>query len=264
MLVIATFFPMAHAELLGQITPLMLASMTAFLLFLKSGRQFIAGVFLLGLGFKPHLLYLLFLAIVFWIIKERAWRVLTGGLASYGAATAIAQFYNPNSLDYFRNTFSVATGISCGVGGVLRSIFGIQHVWLQFLPCFFGIAWFLYYWTTNYYRWDWRTHLPLLLIVSLSSSPYFWEHDFILILPAVIAVAIHRGYLNFFTLLAYLVVQEINYVAYGYGFSDAWRSATGILWIAFYLVAKAEMASRTNVESPEAPLLSQHWEQREA
>ena len=264
MLVLATFFPMSHAELLGQITPLMLASLTALLLFLKSGRQFTAGVFLLGLGFKPQLLYLLFLAMLFWIIKARAWRVLAGGLAGYGGATAIAQLYNPNSLDYFRHTFRVAVEVSCGVGGVLRSIFGVQHIWLQFLPCLFGIIWFLYCWARNRSQWAWKTHLPLLLMISVSSSPYFWNHDFILVLPALIAVAVHGGYRNFFTLVSYLVVQEITFAAYGYGFSDAWRSATGILWIVFYFVAKAEMASQAGLGTLEAALHSQHWEQREA
>src|SRR6202034_837125 len=62
-LISLTFIPMGVAELLGQITPLILACLTAFLLLLRSRRPFTAGLFLLGFGLKPHLLYLVSLAI---------------------------------------------------------------------------------------------------------------------------------------------------------------------------------------------------------
>jgi hypothetical protein len=243
LLVMATFFPMGAAELLGQVTPSMLASLTGFLLLQRSKRLFLAGLTLVGLGFKPHLLLLVGMAILFWIVKERAWRMLMGAAAGYGAATLIAYWINPNSLDYFGTVFHLAVATSCGVGGVLREVFGFQHAWLQILPSFIGLLWFLFYWRQHGRAWEWRVHFPLLLIVSVSSSPYCWDHDFILILPAVIAVAVQQGYRNFFTMVAYLGVQAIGFAGYGWGFSNALRSAVGILWIPFYLVAVAELGS---------------------
>jgi len=207
LLVMATFFPMGAAELLGQVTPSMLASLTGFLLL------------------------------------QRSKRMLMGAAAGYGAATLIAYWINPNSLDYFGTVFHLAVATSCGVGGVLREVFGFQHAWLQILPSFIGLLWFLFYWRQHGRAWEWRVHFPLLLIVSVSSSPYCWDHDFILILPAVIAVAVQQGYRNFFTMVAYLGVQAIGFAGYGWGFSNALRSAVGILWIPFYLVAVAELGS---------------------
>src|ERR1700728_2101421 len=61
-LICATFIPIGGAELQGQVTPLMLASLPVFLFLVKSRKYFAAGMMLLGLGFKPHLLYLLALA----------------------------------------------------------------------------------------------------------------------------------------------------------------------------------------------------------
>jgi hypothetical protein len=127
------------------------------------------------------------------------------------------------------------------VGGALRSIFGVQQLWLQFLPCFFGIAWFLSYWVKHRRQWDWQAHLPLLLIVSIASSPYFWFHDFILILPALIAVAVRGGYRSVDTLVAYLVVQGI--VVAAFGLSMAWMCVASLLWIAFYFIAKSATPS---------------------
>ena len=234
-LIAATFIPMGGAEFVCQITPLMLASLTAFLLLLKSERNFAAGLVLLGFGFKPHLLYLVFLAVLFWIVKTRAWTMAAGAALSYGTALAAAQFYNPNSLDYLHNTVGTALNVSCGLGGALRIVFGAQHVWLQFLPCLLGVAWFLYYWTTHQQRWNWQAHLPLLLVVSVSTSPYCWNHDFILIMPALIAVAVHGAFRSIAVAIAYLVVQAITFAL---GLPAVWASAAGILWIVFYCIAK--------------------------
>jgi len=236
-LIAVTFIPMGGAEFVGQITPLMLASLTAFLLLLRSQRNFAAGLVLLGFGFKPHLLYLVFLAALFWIVKTRAWTMAAGAALSYGAATAVAQLYNPNSLDYLHNTIGSALKVSCGLGGALRSVFGTEHVWLQFLPCLLGVAWFLYYWGKHRRRWNWQVHLPLILLVSVSTSPYCWNHDFILILPALMAVAVPGAYRSISVAVAYLVVQAI---AFGLGLDPAWTSAAGVLWIAVYCIAKAK------------------------
>jgi hypothetical protein len=234
-LIAATFIPLGGAELVGQITPLMLASLTAFLLLIRGRQNFAAGLVLIGLGFKPHLLYLVFLAILFWMIKTRAWNMVAGAVVSYGAALATAQLYNPNSLDYLHNTLGTALNVSCGIGGALRSIFGLQHVWLQFLPCLLGTLWFLYYWSTHQRKWDWQVHLPLVLLVSVSTSPYCWNHDFILILPALMAVAVRGAYRFVSIALAYLATQAI---AFGVGLPPAWASTASLLWIGIFLLAK--------------------------
>lgn len=237
LLIAASFIPMGGAEHVCQITPLMLASLTAFLFLQESKQNFAAGVVLLGFGFKPHLLYLVVLAILLWAAKTRAWTMLAGAVVSYGTAIAAAQLYNPNSLDYLHNTVGTALQVSCGVGGALRSVFGAQHVWLQFLPCCLGAAWFLYYWVSHHRQWNWRTDLPLLLVVSVSTSPYCWNHDFILILPALIAVAVPGAFRSITVAVAYLVVQAI---AFALGLPAVWASAAGLLWIVFYWIAKTK------------------------
>jgi hypothetical protein len=235
-LISLTFVPMGGAEFMGQITPLMLASMTAFLLCLKYEKHFAAGVLLLGVGFKPHLMYLFLLALLLWIFQTRAWAVLAGALTAYGSTMVATFLFNPNSLDYFRETFGLATTAPCGIGWVLRETFGVQHGWLQFLPCVFGLAWFGIYWLRHRSAWDWRTHLLLLLIVSVASSPYCWYHDFILILPAVIALAVRGAYRLAWVAAAYLAVQLV--IACADTLSPAWMCVASVLWIPFYLVAR--------------------------
>jgi hypothetical protein len=238
-LIAATFIPMGGAEFVGQITPLMLACLTAFLLLLESRHNFAAGLVLLGFGFKPHLLYLVFLAVLFWIIKTRAWTLVAGAILSYGAATSVALLSNSHTLDYLHHTVGAALKVSCGLGGALRSVFGEQHIWLQFLPCCLGALWFVYYWIKEQSRWQWQIHLPLLLIVSVSTSPYCWNHDFILILPALMALAVRGAFRSVLVALTYLAVQAL---AFALGLAPAWASTAGILWIAVYCIAKASVA----------------------
>jgi hypothetical protein len=238
-LVCLTFLPMGGAELLGQITPFMLAALAAFLLLVRSRHYFMAGLALYGFGPKPHLLYLVALAVLFWIVKTRAWTILAGALLSYGAATAAAVTCNHNALGYFHATFGAAVGISCGIGGALRSVFGVQHTWLQFLPSLVGFAWFVFYWRKHRSHWDWPTHLPLLLIVSVCTAPYCWYHDFILILPAMIAPAVLRGYRSAAVLAAYLATQSIVIVTVQW--SVAWMCVASLLWIAVYAVSRVSL-----------------------
>jgi len=237
LLIALTFIPMGGAEVMGQITPLILLCLTGFLLALKSKRHFAAGVLLVGLGFKPHLLYLVLLAILLWTLEKRVSRIFFGAIAAYGTVTAATILFNRNTLGYFRHSYSAAIETPCGIGYVLRSFFGLQHAWLQFVPSLIGLAWFVRYWMRHRRHWDWPTHLPLLLIVSVCTSPYCWYHDFILILPALVALAIHGAYRKPFVPAAYFAVQAT--VVFAFNLSMAWMCVFSLLWIPFYLTARA-------------------------
>jgi hypothetical protein len=232
----ATFLPAGSAEHMGQITPLMLAGLTSILFALRRQHYLLAGVCLLTLGLKPHLLYLVVLAIVLWTIQERKWRLAMGAVFAYACATMGAILFNRNVLGYFHGTTQAALDTSCGVGGVLRSIFGMQHVWLQFLPTVVGTAWFAFYWFRNRRGWSWEEHLPLVLLVSLSTAPYFWAHDFVLAMPAMIVLAVRISRTRTDWLVAsalYLVVQMVIFTE-AEMLSKAWMATASLLWLILY------------------------------
>ena len=250
-----TFLPMGGAEINGQITPLILLSLTGFLWLIRREQNFAAGFLLIGLGPKPHLLFLVALAILFWTVQRRTWALLLGSLVSYSAATAFAVLYNPASLGYLHKTYGAAMDISCGIGGVLRSVFGLQHLWLQFLPSAIGAAWFLFYWRKHRHHWNWQEHLPLLLIVSVCTSPYCWYHDFILILPAMIALAVRAAYRSAPALFGYLLVQAIIIVTVQW--SVAWMCVFSLLWIPLYRLATTRGSSKIDEPHSNTALHSQ-------
>ena len=180
LLIAATFIQMGAAEAVGQITPFVLACVTGYLLLTREKRYFLAGLCLFGLGIKPQLLYLFFLAVLIWIIRERRWATLAGALMISAACMLGAAIHNPHSLNYFHNDYRAAIDTVCGIGGILRGIFGRQHTWLQYVPTIFGVIWFLWYLRRRRAAWDWQRDLPILTLVSITTAAYAWYQDFIL------------------------------------------------------------------------------------
>jgi hypothetical protein len=235
LVLVATFLPAATAEHMGQITPLILAGITGFLLALRRERYVLAGACLLLFGLKPHLLYLVLLAILLWSVERRKWAVpISAAVAGAGASlTAIA--VNREVLGFFHGSVGAALDYSCGVGGALRAVFGVQHVWLQFLPSAAGAAWFAWYWMRHRAAWTWEERMPLLLLVSIGTAPYFWAHDFMLGLPAMVALAVQVGRARAWVLAvaAYLLVQIII-MNTDDGSTKAWIASVSLLWVVLY------------------------------
>jgi hypothetical protein len=248
--VLATFLPAAAAEHYGQITPLILAGITGFFMALRSGRYRIAGACLLLFALKPHLLYLVLLAILLWSVQQRRWSIpIVGALAAAGAALASIA-YNPNTLGFFHGTFQAALDTDCGAGGFLRTLFGRQHVWLQSLPSLLGLLWFGWYWLRHRRAWVWEQRLPLLLLVSIVTSPYFWWHDFTIGLPAIVALAVHLSRTGRWAVAAlfYLLLQMF---IGSYGVSSK-ASAASLLWIVLYGLVRTLRARSPQGSAPES------------
>lgn len=234
---VATFLPMSTAEYVGQMTPLILAFVVAFLFLLGRQRYFAAGLMLFGFGLKPHLLYLVSLAVVLWVFQHRKWAVLAGAGIAFCAAISAVFIYNPQTLGYLHSIWGPATQPLNGAGGLLRILFGARHVWLQFLPSAIGSLWLIVYWWRNRNQWDWKEHLPLVLLVSLCSAPYVWYYDYLLAMPALIFVAVKTRDRLPLLVPGWLAVQCV--ILFCAGVSQALEATAGVLWIAFYFHARA-------------------------
>jgi hypothetical protein len=75
----------------------------------------------------------------------------------------------------------------------LRNIFplllGQTSGWLEILPSVIGLAWLFFYWQRHKVDWQWSEHLPLVLLVSVTTSIFAWTYDQVVFLPAIIEVA---------------------------------------------------------------------------
>ncbi len=249
-----TFLPFGITERIGQITPLILAGLVAFLLLLRSERWVAAGILLLpALGVKPHLFCLVAAAILLWAIQERRWALLGGAVGSTGAACAAVALVDPAAFHYPKALLGHAMAENCGVGGALRIAFHTQHVWVQYLPCAAGAIWFTWYWLQHREHWEWSEHLPLLLLVSIASSPYGWASDYIIALPAFVAVAARGAWKSPLVIVTWLFVQFGIFASPMLGI----EAGVSALWIAFWLLARS--ATRVSpLRQSVAPPLNAH------
>jgi hypothetical protein len=232
-LLLLSFSPVITVAHLCQVTPIMLVCFTAFLYCVRSERWALAGISLLGMSIKPQLLWLVFIAIALWAIRTRRWRLIAAALISVAVFTAGVFAFNPQAVHFFRDAYGPAIATSCGAGGALRLIFGMQHAWLQYTPCVAGIAWFAWYWKQYGRVWSWQEHVPLLLVVSVASSPYCWFHDFILVLPAFIALAVRGAWRSLLSPFLWMAIQVAILLAP----AEAYKAAVSVLWVGFWILA---------------------------
>ena len=183
----AVFLPVAVALAIGQMSPLVLLGIAGFLCFERKQKLGRAGAFLYLVALKPHLVFLVWIALLFWSIRR--WKGRT--LAAFGFVTLVASM-TAVALDHaiFAQYLGLLTSggvlaeLSPTLGGVLR-LWLPQYQWVQALPAVLALLWFLFRWRRARDEWQWREEMPILLLASLLTTSYGWFFDQIVLLPCV-------------------------------------------------------------------------------
>jgi Glycosyltransferase family 87 len=199
-----TFTPAIATLQKGQFTPLVLIGLTGFLLVAdqesaqasnhsqKWQSLVVSGFSISLMAIKPQLLYIVWLAILLWCWQKRMWMLLIVGGLILILEIAITSIFNPLVLtQYFQNMaeYPITEWATPTIGSYLRSLFGLDKIWLQFLPTMLGAAWVIFHWYQRRNNWNWISEMPLLILVSLTTNPYSWTYDLALALPVIIYVS---------------------------------------------------------------------------
>lgn len=190
-LLAVTFVPSIFVIVIGQITPLVLASLTGFLYFERRRSDFAAGAVLALSLVKPHFLYLFWIVLAFWIIERRRWSLL-GGLVCVGlVAAAMPLTLNPAVYHHYVALFA-PTDLRLPLDlpaptlrNVVQLLLEVDLRAAQDIFSYFAAGWAIYYWRRFHLDWQWTEAAPLLLMVSLATSAYAWTFDQVVFLPAV-------------------------------------------------------------------------------
>lgn len=215
LLLACSFVPVYIALVAGQISPLLLLGAVLFLASVRSGRDGWAGAACALLAIKPHLASLFWLAVVLWAVRARRWRVLAGGAAAGVLLALVAVALHPAVFaDYWHvmTTSPPRQYRSPTLGMLARLAVGpdASFRW-QFLPLLPGLVWFAFHYRRHRARWDWAEQFPLLLLVSVLTTPYGgWPFDLVLLLVPAVRVAALRPRLG--TLLAHAAVNGLAFV----------------------------------------------------
>jgi hypothetical protein len=221
--VMLTFVPIFTTVMKGQILPFMLLGIVAFLHFEKRGQFFMAGAVTAVIAMKPHILYLFWIALAFWIVDRRRWSVALGGGLAFLSVLLFPLLYNGNVVgSYFNLLVNRSPALQWympTIGTYLRLLLGMERHWLQFVPAGFGTLWFIIYWRRHRTSWEWSQQLPLILLVSLMTTFYVWLNDFLFLLPLITLAAIravdHRQTINTnWAIWAYLLINSLVWAGY--------------------------------------------------
>ena len=214
----ASFGPALRVLKAGQIAPLLLLGIVGFLHFEERHQDWLAGAALALITIKPHLLYLLGVAVLIWTVERRRWSILLGGVAAVAITMGTAYAFNPALVHqylYAVQNYPPQQWATPTLGAMLRVLFGAEYFWLQFLPPVLGTIWFFGYWRQNHEGWRWRDHLPFILLVSVLTAAYGWTFDYVVFLLPVVQVALWMyqsaawSWRKMGLLVSYLIVDGI-------------------------------------------------------
>jgi hypothetical protein len=189
------YCPDLFALRIGQITLFPLLGLVCFLMFLRQGNIWLAGAALSLASVKPHLAYLFWVVLLFWIIDRKRRRLALGLFGVLAFATTLNLCFNSHLVSQFIASRAILqvplfAYKSPTLGSLLRLVFGEEKLWLRFVPGLLAFSGVLVYWLRNRTTWSWNEELPVLVAVSLPTAFYAWSYDFALLLPAIMQAAV--------------------------------------------------------------------------
>ena len=180
------FIPTLFLLQSGQIAGLLVLGAALFVVCVQRGYPVLAGVAAVLLAIKPHLAYLLWLAVALDAYQHRRYRIVLGGILGGVILTLIPMASNPDVWTHYFAAYRdhpPTQWVSLTLGTFLRYALGERHFWLQFVPMLLGTAWFSKHWRTHGRSWNWAEQMPAILLVSFATAPYgAWHFDLVLLL----------------------------------------------------------------------------------
>jgi hypothetical protein len=254
MIAVLSFAPTYFALLLGQIGPLVLLGLIGFLASVKRNAWVLAGASLTIAAIKPHLLYLVWLALLFWTVKEKKWQP---GIAFLAAGISFASLPLLFDREVYSHYFELLDrgGVvrplewaTPSLGTALAQLFAVADAWIRWLPGLAGTVWLFWYWSRRNRQWDWMRELPLLLPVSIATASFAWTFDHIVLLPAVVQAAVwisqceakrkRATFIGMHVALAVTLVLMKIFVR-----NDFWYFWAAPAYLLLYLYARAAMGT---------------------
>jgi Glycosyltransferase family 87 len=243
-LAIGVFAPLYIVLAIGQITPLVLFGVSNFLCMQAKRKDVLAGLCLFLVALKPHLAFLLWLAVVLWILREARWRIAASLAVAMIAAAGIALFFDPQAFQQYAAMWAGTVMVwreTPTLGGLLCRL---PHApqWLAFAPAVAAVVWFVFDRLRWRQHWNWAQRAPMLLLLSVVASPYAWLFDQIILLPAVAQIAADKsaGARRKRRALGLLyVAMNLSLLTWiGPGRSIFWYAWTAPAWLLLYVGAR--------------------------
>jgi hypothetical protein len=230
------FAPAMACFIMGQMSELVLLGVTLFLYFHRK-NPLLAGAALVLCTLKPHLFLPFGVVLLVWAICTRAYRLLAGAATALTLAGAIPLLFDPRVYSHYAN-MAHGSGVQAAfiptLSELLRIALNPNAFWLQFLPAVAGCLWAIGYFRRHRTEWDWHTHSPLLMLVSVLVAPYAWFFDGAVLLPSLLYAAYRARRSALAVLFGLLAVAEVELLL-GVRPQSVWYLWPSAAWLTWYL-----------------------------
>lgn len=180
----------------GQIGPLLLFLLAAFLTLFRKEKLFLAGIILALLSLKPNLGIPILILVALWLITRGYWRCILGVFSSGSFLFLLSLAIYPEWIvSYLRSAENIEPlliTISPSIWGVSANVCGLGP------DCYFPLGWIITsLFFTGYIVWiifNPKKDKVVILIVSTSIClalifvPYVWAYDQILLIIPIVAI----------------------------------------------------------------------------
>jgi hypothetical protein len=187
-----SFYPVLLSLKFAQMAPLVLLGAAGFLFFEKKKQPVFAGILFSLTAVKPHLVYLVWLALLFECFQRRRWKTIVALGIVIAVMLGTAVMLDPHVIAQYRGLVSTPLPrvFLPGLAGAVRTLFrGRDSFWLQYVPPVVGLTWFVFYWRRNRNNWIWTDHMPALVAGSILTTGYGWLFDQTLLAIPIISLA---------------------------------------------------------------------------
>lgn len=221
----------------GQIAPLMPLALALFLLAVRSGHDFLAGLACALVSIKPQVGLLFWASLGLWLLWTRRGRVVVGLVVGIAAGMILPLLLNPQILTQYQEAVARPTlhkYASPTWGTFLRLALGQEHFRLQFISPVVGLIWVVAYWMMRK-DWEWTERLPLVFAVSVVTMTYGWFYDLVVLLLAIAQVA-GKSTPPRWAVLTYLAINAFALAQVVYGAHGMWFVWAAPAFLVLYLL----------------------------
>lgn len=185
-LVLSMFFPGSLMTLaIGQISAIVMLCLLLGFWSLSQRRDVLAGLCFFFSTIKPQLVYFALFVVGIWVLRERRWRVVLGGIMGLALTLIVFTLIRPSWLgEYWAlvggHVFTQYT--TSTLGGVLHAWWGItagRYAGLLLVPL---APWILHLVEKH----GWLTAMNVALLLSIPLAPYGFGFDLIVLVPALV------------------------------------------------------------------------------
>ena len=181
-------FPPALACLLAGNTGIFLLFGVVLFLFFHDSKPYLAGVALIVLTLRPQLLLPFVVVLVLWVVTTKQFRLAAGALTAIALCIIFSVVVDHAAWSHYAQmrTEQIDDQIAPTASFLFQMLLARNHPWVQFIPTVVACAWAARRYLNSHVRWDWQNDMPLLLLVSVMTSPNAWFTDEAIVLPAIL------------------------------------------------------------------------------